>query len=218
MKKLVRLWTRAFIVFLLVGASWFRSAHAELSDHVSLLIDTDKLELTVIVSGKTIRNYSVAVGKSETPTPVGEWQVIDKHIHWGRGFGTRWIGLNVPWGTYGIHGTNNPFSIGHNMSSGCVRMHNKDVEELYGMVKLGTPVLISGHPLRHFRRIAVGSIGADVWLVQSRLYHLGFYKGKVDGRFGKPTELALKRFERAYGLPVDGIVSNRDFRELGLEE
>ena len=56
--------------------------------------------------------------------------------------GTRWIGFKP---AYGIHGTIDPKSIGKAMSNGCVRMHNEDVEELYDLVVVGTPVkIISG--------------------------------------------------------------------------
>jgi len=64
--------------------------------------------LEVYNDGQLYKKYRVAVGKSETPTPVGEWKVVWKDYNWGSGFGTRWMGLNVPWGIYGIHGTNNP--------------------------------------------------------------------------------------------------------------
>ncbi len=43
----------------------------------------------------------------------------------------RWIGLNVPWGVSGIHGTNMPGTIGSEASHGCIRMLDKDVEEHY---------------------------------------------------------------------------------------
>ena len=48
-------------------------------------------------------------------------------MNWGGGFGTRWLGLNVPWGIYGIHGTNQPWSIGTQASAGCIRMFNRHV-------------------------------------------------------------------------------------------
>jgi lipoprotein-anchoring transpeptidase ErfK/SrfK len=43
---------------------------------------------------------------------------------------------------YGIHGTDDPESIGHSVSHGCVRLHNEDVQTLYPMVPVGTPVYI----------------------------------------------------------------------------
>ncbi len=59
--------------------------------------------------------------------------------------GTRWMGLDVPWGNYGIHGTNADWAIGTYVSNGCIRMHNWDVEAIYPLVVLGTPVDIVGY-------------------------------------------------------------------------
>ena len=46
-------------------------------------------------------------------------------------------------GQYAIHGTNNEGSIGRFVSHGCIRMHNADVQDLYGRVMLGTPVVVT---------------------------------------------------------------------------
>ena len=43
---------------------------------------------------------------------------------------------------YGLHGTNNPASIGQSVSHGCIRLRNEDIAQLYEMVPLGTPVFI----------------------------------------------------------------------------
>ncbi|BCJ85683.1 L,D-transpeptidase family protein [Effusibacillus dendaii] len=189
---------------------------------ISLQIDPLRNQLTVLIDGVVYKKYPIALGKPETPSPVGEWKVVNKYKNWGSGFGTRWIGLNVPWGIYGIHGTNNPHSIGHDASHGCVRMFNRHVEELYEWVRIGTPVSFIGHPLRESsldpRRLAAGHSGSDVQLVQSRLRSAGFYKGKCNGKFGRSTEQAMKEFEKANGLPIDGVVSLHDFRALGLLE
>ena len=185
---------------------------------VTIEIDTDTHQLTVVENGKPRKWYPVGLGKAHTPSPVGNWTVTSKHTNWGGGFGTRWIGLDVPWGIYGIHGTNNPASIGRDASSGCVRMRNRDVEQLYKWVSVGTPVRILGDPLGPMRRLAKGDIGADVQLVQDRLRRLGYYHGACDGRFGGTTETALKEFERIRRLPVDGVVSIHDYHSLGLIE
>ncbi|TCS74932.1 putative peptidoglycan binding protein [Effusibacillus lacus] len=189
---------------------------------ISLQIDPLRNRLTVLIDGVVYKQFPIALGKPETPTPAGEWMVLNKYKNWGSGFGTRWIGLNVPWGIYGIHGTNKPGSIGHDASHGCVRMLNRHVEELYEWVEPGTPVTILGHPLREPqlepRRLAAGDSGSDVLLIQSRLRSAGFYKGIPDGRFGLSTEKALKSFEEANGLPVDGVMSLHDYRGMGLLE
>ena len=58
----------------------------------------------------------------------------------GNPLGTRWMGLNTP--GVGIHGTSEPWSIGHSESHGCIRMQVPDAEWLYKHVRIGTPVFI----------------------------------------------------------------------------
>ncbi|MCL6548072.1 MAG: L,D-transpeptidase family protein [Alicyclobacillus sp.] len=183
-----------------------------------LWVDTQRHELIVLANGLVYQVYPVALGRPETPSPVGEWRVVNKQKDWGSGFGTRWIGLNVPWGTYGIHGTNKPASIGMHASKGCIRMHNRDVEELYEWVRIGTPVVVTGDPVAGLRRLAAGDVGADVQLVQDRLWRFGYYRGPRNGRFGPQTDRALRAFEADHGLPVNGVVGLPDYRALGLLE
>ena len=87
-----------------------------------------------------IRYYPIAVGKKSTPTPPGHYTIATKTMYPGGVFGSRWLGLSIP--HYGIHGTNNPSSIGQAVSKGCIRMHNHDVENLFQLVGIGTPVTI----------------------------------------------------------------------------
>jgi hypothetical protein len=189
---------------------------------VSLEINPLTNRLTVIRNGVPVKTYPIALGKPTTPTPVGDLRVINKYKNWGSGFGTRWIGLNVPWGIYGIHGTNKPHSIGRDASHGCIRMLNRHVEELYELVDVGTKVTILGHvlgePHMEPRRLAKGDSGADVQYIQSRLKSAGYFKGRCNGRFNAATEQALKAYEKAHALPVDGVMSLRDYLSLGLVE
>jgi hypothetical protein len=187
-----------------------------------IIIDPIKNRLTLYVNGSPKKTYPIALGKRETPTPVGDLKIINKYKNWGNGFGTRWIGLGVPWGTYGIHGTNRPYSIGTDSSHGCIRMLNRHVEELYELIDIGTRVTILGHvlgePQMEARRLAKGDSGADVQLVQHLLQNAGYFKGTCNGKFGPSTEMALKTFEREHSLPIDGIMSQHDYLELGLVE
>lgn len=181
-----------------------------------------KNELIVLDEQGPFIWYPIALGKPETPTPVGDFVVVNKYKNWGSGFGTRWIGLNVPWGTYGIHGTNRTHSIGHDASHGCIRMLNRHVEEIYKFVKVGTKVSILGHvlgePYLAPRRLAKGDSGGDVQLIQNRLRSGGFYNGVCNGKFDPLTEQAMKAYEKANDLPVDGVVSIHDYISLGLVE
>ena len=110
-----------------------------------IMIDLTESMLYLFENNKLIKKYPVAQGKSRTPSPIGIWYITNKARNWGSGFGTRWMGLNVPWGVYGIHGTNKPGSIGHRASAGCFRMRNSDVEELYSIVPYKTRVVVYGN-------------------------------------------------------------------------
>ncbi len=188
----------------------------------SIDVFPSKHQLIVRKHGKLVKVYPVAVGNPSTPTPVGEYKVIYKGKDWGPSFGPRWLGLNVPWGIYGIHGTNKPYSIGQHESHGCIRMHNKHVMELFDMIPLGTKVTIYGHvlgpPSRNPRDLAEGDVGGDVQLIQNRLKSAGYYDGVCDGKFRSGTTAALKKFQRDRRLTPNGVVSMKVYEELGLVE
>lgn len=107
---------------------------------VEIIINIGAKRLTVYKNGSIFREYIVATGKPETPTPTGVFEVVNKEIDPGGPYGTRWLGLSKK--GYGIHGTNNPSSIGTAASNGCIRMYNEDIESLFDMTVVGTPVRI----------------------------------------------------------------------------
>jgi L,D-transpeptidase catalytic domain/Putative peptidoglycan binding domain len=187
-------------------------------------IDIHPLQHRLIVRkhGQKWKTYPIAVGNPSTPTPVGEYKIVYKGKNWGPAFGPRWLGLNVPWGAYGIHGTNKPHSIGQHKSHGCIRMRNRDVIELYEMIPVGSKVTIYGHilgdPSHDPRALAEGDVGGDVQLIQSRLKSAGHYDGVCDGKFRRSTTVALKKFQRARHLAQNGVVSKKVYEELGLLE
>ncbi len=80
-------------------------------------------------------------------------------------------------------------SIGQYASHGCIRMYNADVEQLYDLVPFGTPVIITGDPLKHQRTLEFGDIGADVQWVQQRLRHAGYFRGDVTAGLSKARSL-----------------------------
>ena len=96
--------------------------------------------LSVYRNGRFFKAYPVAIGKPTTPTPTGIFTIANKQVNPGGPFGTRWMGLSKP--HYGIHGTNNPASIGTAASNGCIRMFNNDVNDLFNYVGVGTVVRI----------------------------------------------------------------------------
>ncbi|HJQ75130.1 MAG TPA: L,D-transpeptidase family protein [Gaiellaceae bacterium] len=108
-----------------------------------------------------VRTFPVATGQAIYPTPLGHFQIVVKWVNpwwypptqdaWAKGLkpvppgpgnplGTRWMGLSAP--GVGIHGTDEPWSIGHSESHGCIRMQVPDAEWLFTHVLIGTPVFI----------------------------------------------------------------------------
>ncbi|HHY11272.1 MAG TPA: L,D-transpeptidase family protein [Firmicutes bacterium] len=204
-----------------VGVS--RPSHVgskELPDgEIHLEVDTEKAELKVLAGDTVWKTYPVAVGKWATLTPVGEWKIVDKGFESGGAFGTRWMALDVPWGGYGIHGTNRPWSIGSYASLGCVRMFNEDIEELFELVSIGTRVRILGYrPSLDFgRAFGPGTIGPEVVRLQEALREFGFDAGPSDGRYGPRTELAVQEIRDIFGLGRQGWASIDVFVLLQVE-
>lgn len=86
------------------------------------------------------KEYPIAVGRMLHGTPTGQFVIINKAPNPGGPFGTMWMSLSKE--HYGIHGTNDPTSIGKAVSRGCIRLYNKDVEELARTIPIGTLVTI----------------------------------------------------------------------------
>ncbi|MGO4541791.1 L,D-transpeptidase [Paenibacillus sp. 2TAB19] len=102
----------------------------DLSDRMLHLLDDDIV----------VRSFPVGIGTMVTQTPTGEFTIINKQANPGGPFGAFWMGLSKP--HYGIHGTNDPSSIGHLVSHGCIRMYNDDVVALSKLVPVRTRVTI----------------------------------------------------------------------------
>lgn len=106
----------------------------------SIIVSLSKKRLSLLNSGRMVKNYPVGIGKMLTRTPVGNYFIVNREPDPGGPYGAMWLGLSKR--HYGIHGTDNPASIGKSVSHGCIRMYNKDVLELASLVPNGTPVRI----------------------------------------------------------------------------
>ena len=127
----LRIWTGTFNIYV------------DKSQNILILKDGDEV----------VKVYHVSTGKDNS-TPVGTFKVTTKLIDpvwFNRGIvvppespenvlGTRWLGFDIP--GYGIHGTIEPETIGQQVTAGCVRMRNNEVEELYSIIPMGTEVTI----------------------------------------------------------------------------
>lgn len=186
-----------------------------------ILIHIDEKRLYLFQNDKCIRKYPIASGKPGWPSPIGEWKIIEKS-DWGEGFGGRWMGLDVKWGKYGIHGTTNESSIGRAASHGCIRMYNKDIRELYDIVPIGTPVIIRNGPFgpfgSGFKELKPGDRGADVMAVQQKLKLLGYFKGYETGIYEDDLKEALHKFQSDNNLEVKDTITKEDYHAMGFKE
>ena len=215
-----------FLLIILVITCLFRSDKITFSvmqnkdDEYEIIINTYSRQLVLYKNDEKHKIYPVAIGKPSTKSPVGEWAIITKSKNWGGGFGTRWLGLNVPWGIYGIHGTNKPYSIGSAASHGCIRMHNTHVEELFEIIPLKTRVKIIGNrlPISVNYELKPGQTGLAVMQLQDNLKKYGFEPSYMDARYGPSTETAVKEVEAQFGLKTDGKAELNIIYLLGLPE
>ena len=119
----------------------------------NMLVDKSQNILILKTDEEIIKTYAISTGTNNS-TPIGNFKITNKLTDptWFRAgavfptgspeniLGSRWLGFDLP--GYGIHGTTEPQSIGKQVTQGCVRMANPDVEELYNIVPVGTEVTI----------------------------------------------------------------------------
>jgi len=124
-----------------------------------IAVNKTKRILTLYEGKRVLKKYPIAVGSPPSLTPSGKFSLVNKVVNpaWGGGgyakpvkggspdnpLGYRWMGISLKGGNrYGIHGNNSPYSIGKDVSHGCIRMINSDVEELFEIVPLRSEVWI----------------------------------------------------------------------------
>lgn len=122
-----------------------------------IIVNIPEYRLTLLEDTSLLKSYNIAVGTQYEQTPTGTYRILykEKFPTWFPGskfedqtpvpagpdnpLGTRWLEFHP---TFGIHGTNKGWDINYPVSGGCIRMHDKDVQELYEHVDVGTPVTI----------------------------------------------------------------------------
>ncbi|MEN6387440.1 MAG: L,D-transpeptidase [Candidatus Cryosericum sp.] len=131
------------------------------STATEVLVDKS-FHITMLLAGETSLAFPDAIGTTgDNATPSGSYRVTNKQAnprwHWEgkvyapylsdklNGLGIRWIGISLP--SYGLHGTNDPFSIGKDISHGCVRHENPDITRAFPMIPIGTQVRIIETPV-----------------------------------------------------------------------
>jgi lipoprotein-anchoring transpeptidase ErfK/SrfK len=144
-------------VMLMAAAEAMAQDKAATPSARKIVVSIADRKLAVMESGRVIRIFPTAVGAPQSPSPSGSFKIVQRLTDptwYSKGhvvppgktnpIGTRWLGLSVK--GYGIHGTNAPSSIGHNASHGCIRMRNRDLEELFGMISVGDDVELVAQP------------------------------------------------------------------------
>ena len=121
----------------------------------SIAVDVSENRLKLFSDKELLKTYPVATGREGHPTPRGSFTIdtkLENPVWYKAGvtlphgspdniLGSRWLGFSLA--GYGIHGTTLPETVGTNASEGCVRMYNRDVEEVFSIVPAGTTVTIA---------------------------------------------------------------------------
>jgi lipoprotein-anchoring transpeptidase ErfK/SrfK len=150
---------RAVAVAILVAA-----ARAQALESARIVVSIPDRKLALVEGERVVKVYETAVGAAVSPSPTGSytiatripnptWYTPGKVVGPGKHnpLGTRWMGLSLK--GFGIHGTNSPRSIGRAASHGCIRMRNRDVEELFERVSVGYVVELHGERDAEIERI-----------------------------------------------------------------
>lgn len=147
-----------FVTWIVIASPFWPLDPNPIKGDPFIIVNKRQNELAFIVDSQIQYVKQVATGKESTLTPEGLFTITvkAKNPYYRKlnisgespdnPLGTRWIGfdaLGTDGRIYGIHGTNDPASIGKYISNGCVRMQNDDVEQLFEQVPLGTKVLIT---------------------------------------------------------------------------
>jgi lipoprotein-anchoring transpeptidase ErfK/SrfK len=134
---------------------WIDITKVSLASHeFRIEVSLSNYRLTVFEGDKVLVDASVGIGRDDRPSPSGIYYITEllrpptansiygSHAYGLSGFSEVLTSFNGGAGQVGIHGTNDPASIGKEVSSGCIRMNNADIQKLVPIVPLGTPVRI----------------------------------------------------------------------------
>lgn len=222
MKNKILKFILSFVLIFNISTNSFAMNENNLKDrNYIIFIDINELTLSLIDDStkEFVKQYPIAAGKPSTPSPIGQWQITSKAIKNGP-FGGFWLGLNAPWDTFGIHGTNNPASIGSLASNGCIRMYNYNIEEVFNLVNYDTRVIIYAGPNWLFspyaRKIKPNDKGTDVYYVQKALKNIGYYSPLPDGIYNYDLEIAINKYRSDAGIPGDSTIDMKLLESLGL--
>ncbi|MBU9720583.1 MULTISPECIES: L,D-transpeptidase family protein [Bacillaceae] len=253
MKKLIMVAVTLLITIMFLP---YLTNEASASSKQLIIIDKATNQLAYYENNELVRVFSVGTGRSSDLTPEGSFIIVNKIVNRpyykedipggdpANPLGNRWLGLDArgTWGTtYAIHGNNNPNSIGHYVSAGCIRMHNEEIKWLFERVVENTPVIITtsgqgfqaiakanGYDVSHTSyeaespapppldcsALREGCSGEKVRELQHKLDELGYSTGGADGDFVPATNKAVLQFQKDAKLSADGVVGAKTLEAL----
>jgi lipoprotein-anchoring transpeptidase ErfK/SrfK len=160
----------AALVFSACGAAAQTSPLAESTEvkpERRIVVSIPDHKLALLEGERVVKVYNVAVGAPVSPSPNGEFRIaqrLENPTYYKPGvvigpgkdnpLGPRWIGLDVK--GFGIHGTNRPESIGKHASHGCIRLRNRDIEDLFARVQVGDRVSLIAERTEEVARLFGG--------------------------------------------------------------
>ena len=216
MRRLLSLLILLIVLIFPLFAGRVRSASTACAIHV----DVEQKMLTLFCGSEIAARYPIATGARDTPTPLGVFRINRRFAGEMGGFGTCFLGLNVPWGDYGIHGTNRPESIGTNASHGCIRMRVADAEALYARVPNGTVVVIEcgayGELGGSLRTLKNGDRSSMVRAVQRKLRALRRRAENAVRCAEIEAQRAVDKARETFNLSANGLVDWALYQKLGL--
>jgi lipoprotein-anchoring transpeptidase ErfK/SrfK len=150
-----RTWYRALLPVRPNGTTGFVPASALSVSFTTYRLEVDRhaFRLTLLDGCRTLATFPVGIGTGDTPTPNGRFYLASlmqpptpDSVYGAYAYGlSAFSNVLLDWeagGIIGLHGTNDPASIGHQASHGCIRMRNRDITRLVKILPLGTPIAI----------------------------------------------------------------------------
>lgn len=202
---------RSFFIVLIIFICFSQVSADSVPGKASIEINLPSRTLSLYKDNSLMKEYPVCIGKQSTPTPQGEYRVVYKTVnpYWinkdvvvppgpQNPLGARWMGITK---NIGIHGNNKPESIGSCASAGCIRMYNRDVEEIYTLVSVNTPVAVKYDRIKLFEDKYSGEnaviIYPDIYKMDGNIKQL---MEKLS-RMSIPEELA-KKIQKLFIKPI----------------
>ena len=196
MKKLI-------LLILVLGFFSYIPALAlrKLDKNYDLVLNVATKKLYLYHDGVGEKEYSVGVGKSLTPTPLGQFKIVRRIYNpaWVNPYrqskvvspgpnnpiGQHWLGfaMNKRHQEYGFHATSDLSSIGKASTHGCIRLHPNDMKELFNLVKIGTTVQVIYNPIevKEFQNKLFVRAYPDIYGYMTEEEYIKFAKHQLSG-------------------------------------